>query len=73
MGEKIKFIDTTNINSLVTILKSYIESNNEEGAMRFYRKHSTRFVKYDFNQHRRMLQTDDEVVISFLNDHGIKI
>ena len=66
-----QYINTRDIESLVFVLKAYIEMSNDD-ALRFYRKYSNSFVRYDYNLHRRALQTNDPVVIEFLTKNGIK-
>ena len=68
-----QFVDTSVAEELGTILKAYIESANESAALAFYRRYSSKFSKYDYQQHCKVFLLNDPVVLEFLESHGIKV
>ena len=68
-----QFIDPSVVDELVTILKAYIESENESAALTYYRRYASKLSKYDYKLHQKVFLFNDPVVLEFLESHGIKV
>ena len=60
--------------SLSLIIRHYLDNSEYESALALYRKNSTKLVKYDSNQKKRVVLSEDEVVADFIkaNTYGLK-
>jgi hypothetical protein len=56
------------------IIRQYLDNSDTESALDFYKRNSTKLVKYDATQRKRVIQSDDSLVIEFIkaNTYGLK-
>lgn len=62
------------VESLSFIIRHYLDNNDHDSALALYKKHSTKLVKYDSNQKKRVVLSEDDVVADFIkaNTYGLK-
>jgi hypothetical protein len=72
VGHAQKYAD--DVASLSLIIRHYLDNSEYESALALYRKNSTKLVKYDSNQKKRVVLSEDEVVADFIkaNTYGLK-
>jgi len=59
--------------ALEIIMRGYLENGQEETALKFFDRHSSKFYKYDYSLHRKVCLCKDEVILDFLKRKGINI
>lgn len=57
------------VESISYIIRQYLDNSDAESALAFYKKNSTKLVKYDSSQGKRVVLTDDLVVAEFIKAH----
>lgn len=55
--------------SISYILRLYLDNSDTESALAFYKKNSTKLVRYDASQRKRVILTDDSIVAEFIKAH----
>lgn len=59
------------INGIVVVLKSLIESGNAQEAVKYYNRNASKLTKYDITARKRVLQFKDEVVEAFVVENNL--
>ena len=72
LGHAQKYADDTE--TISYIIRQYLDNSDTESALDFYKRNSTKLVKYDATQRKRVIQSDDSLVIEFIkaNTYGLK-